>query len=524
MISPPPEIRAILQRLRGAGYEAFPVGGCVRDSLLGKVPQDWDVATSARPEAVLALFGEARTLPTGLKHGTVTVLMGAMSAEVTTFRVEGAYSDHRRPDGVEFVSSLSLDLGRRDFTVNAMALGEDGSVIDLFSGREDLKNRLIRCVGDPEARFREDALRILRALRFAARLGFSIEKGTAGAMLRCREGLSSLSAERVLAELRGFLTAPKPGALLASFAPVLHTVLPELEEEALRAAGARLDGSPADFALRTALLFAAAPEGALSGALGRLRCDRAAEKRSLALHRALSSPPPPGREALPPLLRELSWEDAALLAALPGNEGLAALLREARADGLPRTARELAVSGKELLALGAGAGPGLGALLEALLRDVWAGEAENRRASLLARAERRLRSSIDSCGAVVFREGAAGPEVLMILHRRGWGFPKGHLQPGETEEACAKRETEEETGITAAIDARFRRETASQREGDRRKVIFLLGRYVSGEPRPQPGETREVRWFPAASAAEAVYYPGDRAIYEDAWAHYREHG
>ncbi len=523
MIAPPPGVQAILLKLRRAGYEAFPVGGCVRDSLLGKTPEDWDVATSAWPEAVMALFGESYALPTGLKHGTVTVLLGGASAEVTTYRVEGTYSDHRRPDGVEFVSSLARDLGRRDFTVNAMALGEEGRVIDLFSGQEDLKHQLIRCVGDPEERFREDALRILRALRFAARLGFSIEENTAGAMLTCREGLTALSAERVHSELRGLLSAPKPGSLLRDFPPVLQTVLPELTEAEIRAAGEGIDSAPADFALRSSLLLRTVSGEALAGALRRLRFDRAAEKRVLAFHRALSAPLPETRAGLLSLLREMSWEDASLLASLPGSGGFAALLREARADGLPRSVRELAVGGDDLLALGAAPGKPLGALLEALLRDVWTGEAENRRSSLLARTERQLRRSIDSCGAVVFREGEAGPEVLMILHRRGWGFPKGHRKPGETEEACARRETEEETGITAAIDPRFRRETVSERRGDRRKVIFFLGRFVSGEPSPQPGETRDVRWFPAEDAAGMVYFPGDRAIFEDAWACYLEH-
>ena len=521
MIVPPPAIQAILDRLREAGWEAFPVGGCVRDSLLGKVPADWDIAASARPEEVTALFGESYALPTGLRHGTVTVLMGGLSAEVTTFRTEGAYSDHRRPDGVTFVSSLAEDLRRRDFTVNAMALGVNGEVIDLFSGREDLKNRRIRCVGVPEERFREDALRILRALRFAARLGFSIEEATAAAMLRRREDLRALSAERVLSELRGLLSAPRPGPLLRAFAPVLQTVLPELAAEAVAEAGERVDAAPADFALRTALLGRPLPEDALTAALERLRFDRRTEGRVLALHRALAAPLPEERAALLPLLRSLSWEDAALLAAHPGGEGFGALLRDAQRAGLPRSVRELPVSGRELLALGAPPGKPLGELLEELLRDLWAGEAENRRDALLARAEKRLRSLIDSCGAIVFREGAAGPETLMILHRRGWGFPKGHRQPGETEEACARRETEEETGILAAMDPGFRAETASERAGDRRKIIFLLGRYLSGEPVPQPGETREVRWFPASEAAEAVFYPGDRAIYCSAWEYYQ---
>ena len=217
MIPIPPEIRAILGALRGAGHEACPVGGCVRDSLMGLAPGDWDVCTSALPSEVIALFGEENTLPTGLKHGTVTVRSGGARAEVTTYRTDGAYGDHRRPDKVRFVSSLGEDLARRDFTVNAMALDAEGRVVDLFGGRKDLEAKCIRCVGDPETRFREDALRILRALRFAARLGFGVEPATASAMLFCRGLLSAVSRERVCAELKGFLSAPAPGALAAAF-------------------------------------------------------------------------------------------------------------------------------------------------------------------------------------------------------------------------------------------------------------------------------------------------------------------
>ena len=159
MIAVPEAIRAMLEALRARGFEAFPVGGCVRDSLLGLVPGDWDIASSARPEEVIACFGEEHTVPTGLKHGTVTVLRDGAKAEITTFRSDGAYRDHRRPDGVRFVGSLAEDLRRRDFTVNAMALDERGQVIDLFGGRRDLEGRLIRCVGAPEERFRRRVLR-----------------------------------------------------------------------------------------------------------------------------------------------------------------------------------------------------------------------------------------------------------------------------------------------------------------------------------------------------------------------------
>ena len=523
MIPVPAEISSILAKLRAVGYEAQPVGGCVRDSLLGLTPGDWDICTSALPEEVVAVFGEENTIPTGLRHGTVTVRSGGRLSEVTTYRTDGTYSDHRRPDSVRFVSSLAEDLRRRDFTVNAMALDEMGQVVDLFGGREDLKRRLIRCVGTPEERFREDALRILRALRFAARLGFAIESETKAAMFACRELLPSLSAERVLAELRGFLSAPKPGNLAADFAPVLAQVLPPLTTSALRRASLGLDGAPAEFALRMALLCRpiGVPEAeALADAL---RFDHKAKKRFLAFLEALKSPSPRNRGELLPLLKRLGREDGDLLAMLPGNRGFASLLAAAKADGLPLSPADLSLGGAELLAMGARPGPEVGETLEDLLAAIWEGKAENSAESLRPLAEKLLRCRIDSCGAVTFRETAAGTESLMIYHRNGWGFPKGHIRPGETEEACARREVLEETGITIRPDAGFRRETVSERLGDKRKVIFLLGRYEGGEARPQPGETRAAAWFPAEEAAELVYYPGDREIYLAALEYYTNH-
>ena len=519
MISVPKEIQAILDTLRAAGYEAQPVGGCVRDSLLGFAPGDWDICTSALPEQVIACFGEGSTVPTGIKHGTVTVRSGGAVSEVTTYRSDGAYTDHRRPDEVRFLGSLREDLKRRDFTVNAMALDARGQVVDLFGGRADLAAGIIRCVGTPEARFREDALRILRALRFAARLGFAIEPGTGRAMLECRELLRSLSPERVLAEMRGFLSAPRPGALAAEFAPALAVVLPRMTAEA---AGA-LDACPADFCLRMALLCAPADAPEAETLADGLRFDHKTKKRFLAFLEALKTPLPRSRGALLPLARLLGWEDALLLAALPGKEGLAPLLREARSAGLPLATSALPLSGADLLAMGARPGPPVGETLEALLGAVWEGTAENTADSLLPLAEKLLRCRIDSCGAVTFRETAVGMETLMICHRKGWGFPKGHLRAGETEEACAEREVLEETGIRIRPDGGFRRETVSERQGDRRKVIFLLGRYEGGEARPQQGETQAAAWFPAEEAAALVYYPGDRDIYLAALAYYREH-
>ena len=208
MKQPPKYVLDILCALGRAGHSAALAGGCVRDSLLGRRPHDWDVTTSALPEQVLALF--PRTVPTGLPHGTVTVLSRGGAVEVTSFRAEGAYSDHRRPDSVAFGCSLEEDLARRDLTVNAMAMDAAGHVTDPFGGRADLARRLIRCVGEPERRFTEDALRMLRAVRFAAQLGFSLEARTAAALASCAPLLERVSGERIRAELEKTLLSPHP--------------------------------------------------------------------------------------------------------------------------------------------------------------------------------------------------------------------------------------------------------------------------------------------------------------------------
>jgi len=209
MISYPENVKKIAKILAEAGFVAYAVGGCVRDSIMGKAPNDWDMTTSAHPEDMIRIFNAAgvRTVPTGLKHGTVTVLLGGEAFECTTFRIDGSYTDSRHPDSVTFTPDVSEDLKRRDFTVNAMAgnpLCDDG-VVDLFGGKNDIENKIIRCVGDPETRFSEDALRILRAVRFATTLDFSIDESTKKAARTMSGGLSSVSIERKIAELKKIL-------------------------------------------------------------------------------------------------------------------------------------------------------------------------------------------------------------------------------------------------------------------------------------------------------------------------------
>ena len=195
LIHLPEDVKAILHTLQEAGYEAYAVGGCIRDSLLGRRPDDWDITTSAKPQETKALFG--RTIDTGIQHGTVTVMRHGRGYEVTTYRVDGEYEDGRHPKEVTFTASLKEDLRRRDFTVNAMAYNEEDGLVDLFGGRQDLEQKIIRCVGEANERFEEDALRIMRAVRFSAQLGFSIEERTKEAIRGHAEKLRQVSAERL---------------------------------------------------------------------------------------------------------------------------------------------------------------------------------------------------------------------------------------------------------------------------------------------------------------------------------------
>lgn len=219
---------ALLRRLRGAGYSAFVVGGCVRDSLLGRAPGDWDICTSARPAEIKALFAGSRQILTGEKHGTVAVVMAGKAYEITTYRVDGEYRDHRHPSGVRFVPDLREDLARRDFTINAMAYAPETGLVDEFEGRQDLATARLRCVGDPAARFAEDALRILRALRFAAQLDFTLDAPTAAAALAGRDTLQAIAGERIFTELDKLLAGPAAGPVLARHGDILAGALPEI--------------------------------------------------------------------------------------------------------------------------------------------------------------------------------------------------------------------------------------------------------------------------------------------------------
>ena len=281
-----PGAAALLDALHTAGYAAYAVGGCVRDSLLGRTAHDWDLCTSALPQQVMELFGTEQCIPTGLQHGTVTIKYGGQLYETTTFRTEGSYTDGRHPDAVQFVPDVREDLARRDFTINAMAYNAAEGLVDPFGGQKDLQNGLLRAVGEPQQRFTEDALRILRLYRFAARFGFTLDAATARAARQLAPHLDCISAERIQEELAKLLVAPQPGAYLEP--AVLAVVLPELTPAALEAAKPVVDACPAgeeNLPVRWAALLGTLGEADTRRVLKRLRCSNACIEETAVLVR-----------------------------------------------------------------------------------------------------------------------------------------------------------------------------------------------------------------------------------------------
>ncbi len=351
---PPEYALFVLRKLKKAGFEAYFAGGCVRDTVLGHRPHDWDAATSAPPEAVLGLF--RRTVPTGIRHGTVTVLSGGMAVEVTSFRSEGAYSDHRRPDSVDFNCGLEADLARRDFTMNAMAMSEDGGITDPFGGREDMGRGLIRCVGEPRRRFSEDALRMLRALRFSAQLGFELERETREAIEECTPLAAALSAERVRDEFEKTLYSPRPELAWR----LLSSGLMDAYAHASGPAPA-LSSLPR-YARLAHVCHELARRGDIDSAgefLRRLRFDRRTVRTAAAAAEVLAS----GSRDFKRLLRDYGPD--AVLAAWPRSREL----RRVLASGECWRAADLALGGDELRRLGY-SGRELGQALSLLLEHV----------------------------------------------------------------------------------------------------------------------------------------------------------
>lgn len=395
-----PGAAALLTRLHAAGHAAYAVGGCVRDSLLGQTPHDWDLCTSATPEQVLKLFGKAHCIPTGLQHGTVTVKHGGELYEITTFRTEGAYSDGRHPDHVAFVPDVKEDLARRDFTINAMAYNAEEGLVDPFGGRYDLTHGLVRAVGEPQQRFEEDALRILRLYRFAARFGFAIDEATEAAAKQLASHLDCVSAERIEEELNKLLAAPQPGAYLEP--EVLAFVLPELPPEELTKARRRIDALPAgaeQVSARWAALLLPLGETGARKALKRLKCSNARIDGAAALVRECGEKTPDTLDKCDLRLqakRLLGKYDlrtvqqlTALWTALAPEEKASFDVLRAEAEALTAQGvccriSQLAVNGRDLMEAGAAPGPGLRRVLEALLEEVITGRLPNEKTELLA--------------------------------------------------------------------------------------------------------------------------------------------
>jgi len=353
-----PGAALLLDALHGAGHAAYAVGGCVRDSLLGLAPHDWDLCTSARPEQVMALFGEEKCIPTGLQHGTVTVKQGGRLYETTTFRTEGAYSDGRHPDAVCFVPDVREDLARRDFTINAMAYSAEEGFIDPFGGRDDLAAHLVRAVGEPERRFEEDALRILRLYRFAARFGFAIDPATGAAARALGPHLDCVSAERIQEELLKLLAAPRPGSYLEP--AVLAVILPELEPEKQPERFAelcrtidRIEPTAENVPARLAALLCPLGEAGARKALRKLKCSNALTDEVTALEREAGGGA--GSFLLPRSRdrwagsssedRPLGWDPAA--AGSRAGDGMARTVSEEEAPGTPGS--EMQLTAKRLL-------------------------------------------------------------------------------------------------------------------------------------------------------------------------------
>ncbi len=389
----PYEVEWVIGKIRDAGYEAFAVGGCVRDTLLGRTPEDWDVTTSARPEAVKAIF--ERTVDTGLQHGTVTVLKNRKGYEVTTYRIDGEYHDGRHPDSVEFTPNLLEDLKRRDFTINAMAYSHETGIVDEFGGMEDLKAGIVRCVGRPEDRFTEDALRLLRALRFSAQLGFEIEESTYAAIKTIAPNLAKVSKERVQAELTKLLLSAHPERILllketglsaqivpgfdAVFAPALFSELSRLPaEKSLRWAGFLLCQSTKQ---AEAVLKGLKMDNETIGNVSRM-IEGAKETLPLekpAVRRAMSRYTPYQLEGALKLKELMGSPDA---------EEIRRLREEIIRDGDCVSLKDLAVKGRDLLEAGVERGPMVGKILDHLFDLVLLHPEKNDRELLLKEAGR----------------------------------------------------------------------------------------------------------------------------------------
>lgn len=378
-----------IDRLESRGFDGYAVGGCVRDSLLGSSPHDWDLTTNATPPEIVAAFPDCRVIETGIQHGTVTVLYEKEPLEITTFRKDGAYADNRHPTAVTFSKTVEEDLSRRDFTVNAMAYHPKKGLVDLFCGQADLQNGVIRCVGDAKTRFYEDGLRILRAVRFASVLGFVLEAETARAVTDCAHLLDGIAKERIREEWSKLLLGKTPATILQDYPEVFARILPEICPINRQTLGF-LAAAPLDLPVRLSLLFDL-PENAKK-ALLRLRYDNETQEKVIALVELQRGKLDLSEVGLRRLLRNYPAPTVgSLLCVLEckGQDVCAAksALQTVLSRGDCTSLQALAITGNDLIALGIPAGKQIGALLEALLDRVIDGSLPNEKAALLEAAK-----------------------------------------------------------------------------------------------------------------------------------------
>ena len=401
MVLPEPVLYC-LDTLHQAGFEAYVVGGCVRDHLLGLVPADYDLCTSAKPEEIASLFTRHELVRSGEKHGTVGVILQGQMYEITTFRTEGDYSDSRHPDWVEFVTDIRKDLARRDFTVNAIAYSPSTGYVDPFGGEKDLAAKTLRAVGNPEARFQEDALRILRGIRFSVRFGFTPEDHTLAAMLRCAELIDKLAKERISAELCKLLPLISQEDMLR-YKPVFCRIVNELsatgEQEQYTRTAAVVGAVSRELPLRMAALLHTLDEETANRVLLRLRLSNSLKSQTLRLLQLNITPMPAEKKQLRQLLgdygegtvRQLLCLQKAIATAEGQNmanlDTAELLLNAIQQDGGCLTVKDLAITGSDLLALGVEPGPQIGRCMQSLLGLVQEDILPNTREDLLSAAK-----------------------------------------------------------------------------------------------------------------------------------------
>ena len=386
----------VIRRLHDAGFQGYVVGGCVRDTLLGREPKDWDVCTNALPQQMQQVFADCHVVETGLQHGTLTVMYHHEPYEVTTFRVDGEYTDHRHPDEVIFVTDVKDDLSRRDFTVNAMAWSPETGLVDAFDGQGDLARKLIRCVGDPKKRFQEDALRIMRALRFASVYGFDIDPATDAAIHALKHTLKDVAAERIRVELLKLLCGQGAGEILRAYPDVMQVIMPPLAKVDWAATVAAVEkvATSSESLRLTMLLHQLSPADAKS-VLMSLKPDNFTRDWVLALVTNQNFAFQPKRHSLLTALalfgKAQTYDLLAVRRAksMTDCEALEDVLGDVLLDGVCYSVKDMAVNGRDLMALGA-KGKTVGECLNHLLGLLLKEELPNDRDVLLQAARAHL--------------------------------------------------------------------------------------------------------------------------------------